>query len=134
MERDLPKSYRWFWTPAVREKRKGRPWGGELVGVRKELECDSFWDNQTHCCNGINVKINGSQYSFTNIYNRDGVSKIRKVISVRLDDDKHNKCIILGDWNARTGNMGSRYDNMDTDNPKRSSKDTESNKEGTEGT
>lgn len=105
-EKELPKDYIWFWTPANRDKNRGRGWGGELIGVRKGVQCGNFWEDQLACCNGIDFTINGCTYCVTNVYNRDGISTIKNIIAERLDENITKSCIVLGDWNARVGTLG----------------------------
>lgn len=129
MERKLPANYIWFWTPAVREKAKGRPWGGELIGVRNHIKYNNFWEHERHCCNGIEVEINGDIYNLTNVYNRDGVGAIKNIISDRIEANLNKKCIVLGDWNARVGTLGNRQTSGDL-LAERSTKDITINTEG----
>lgn len=65
----LPQNFKWFWTAATRDLSRGRPWGGEVIGVRRELKSTNFWDNQKLCCSGIDITINNSVYNIYNIYN-----------------------------------------------------------------
>lgn len=81
MENSLPTKYYWKWSAANRDKDLGRPWGGELIGVRKELASRSPWQDQIKCCNGIDILINGNDYNLTNVYNRTGVKDIKKLIT-----------------------------------------------------
>lgn len=60
MEGKLTNNYKWLWTPAVRDNLKGRPWGGELIGVKANLSYSNFWQDQRRCCSGIDVDIHGN--------------------------------------------------------------------------
>lgn len=81
MEKQLPRNFRWNWTAATRDLARGRPWGGKVIGVRKELKFVNFWDNQRRYCSGIDIITNNSTYNIYNIYNRDGVKAIRDLIT-----------------------------------------------------
>lgn len=130
-EKLLPRNFKWHWTAATRDLTRGRPWGGELIGVRKELKTANFWDNQRLCCSGIDISINNSTFNIYNIYNRNGVKEIKDLISDKIENNLINKTIILGDWNAKIGPMGSRRDD-NSDDSERSTKDPEVNSEGEE--
>lgn len=131
METKLPKDYRWFWSSANRENERGRPWGGQLIGVRKELKCNNPWDDQSKCCSVIDVELNGSIYNITNVYNREGIKSIKILIVDRLEANLEKKCIVMGDWNARTGSLGGRLSQKDNfEQPTRDSTDEVINNEG----
>lgn len=129
MENCLPTNYHWKWTAANRDKELGRPWGGELIGVRKEINYSNPWQDQIKCCNGINILINGKDYNLTNVYNRTGVKHIKKLISDRVEENINKRCIVFGDWNARIGDLGHRATAIDA-TFKRKSMDTVCNDEG----
>lgn len=126
MDKQLPRNYRWNWTAATRDLARGRPWVGEVIGFRKELKSANFWDNQRRCCSGIDIITNNSTYNIYNIYNRDGVKAIRDLIADKIEANMNNKIIILGDWNAKIGAMGSRQETES----ERSTRDLEINSEG----
>ena len=130
IECKLPKGYDWHWTPAVREKAKGRPWGGELIGVAQNLKIANRWQDQHNCCNGVDVEIDGCSYILTNVYCRNGVSNIRKAIFERLEDNKGKRQIVAGDWNARLGKLGGRTANEFNTVTERPTQDTTCNVEG----
>ena len=69
--------------------------------------------DQVNCCNGVDIIINGDTFSFTNIYNRYGMREQRKVLEPKLEENRAKKHILLGDWNARLGPLGSRSKGMD---------------------
>lgn len=129
MESLLPTGYRWLWTAAVREKKRDRPWGGELIGIRNELKCVNYREDQVNCCNGVDIIINGDTFSFTIIYNRYGMKKLRKVLEPKLKENRSKKHILLGDWNARLGPLGSKSKGMYV-MLERESQDTVYNAEG----
>lgn len=132
IEKKLPKNYRWFWSYANRDKERGRPWGGQLIGVRKELNTSKPWEDNPNCCNGVDVEINGSTYNITNIYNRRGIKKIEKTVTDRMEENAEKKCIAFGDLNARIGVEGDCCISEDTDEKdrQRNTKDTVTNAEG----
>ena len=128
VESSLPKKFKWFWSFAVREKARGRPWGGQLIGVAKDISHANYWQDRRNCCNGIEVILEGGKYNITNVYNRNGVRNIRKMLSEHWENHRNQKCIVLGDWNARVGVCGQRTANESSET--RATKDTECNQEG----
>lgn len=129
MEKLLPTNYQWFWSYANRDKAKGRPWGGQLIGVAQDIRASDPWDDRRKCCSGIDVTIEGVIYNITNVYNREGVKNIKSLLSKVWEENLNKKCIVLGDWNARIG---------ENDQPtlcaafSRTSKDKTRNSEGEE--
>lgn len=129
MEASLPKKFNWFWSFAVREKVRGRPWGGQLIGVAKDIKYSNYWQDIRNCCNGIEVTMNRVKYIITNVYTRYGVRSMKKILNERLENQRDQNHIVLGDWNARVGERGSRVDGGTTTRP---SKDIVCNAEGEE--
>lgn len=123
----LPKGYTWIWTHANRDKTRGRPWGGQLIGITNKIQLIEKWEDRERCCNGIEIKVNEDTYCLTNVYNQKGIQHIKPIIVERLERNMNKKCIIVGDWNARIGNLGSSDAENDDGRP---SKDTEVNAEG----
>ena len=88
------------------------------------------WQEQRQCCNGVDVVIGGETYNITNVYNRDGVRNVRKMLNEKWEKELNKKCIVLGDWNARLGGLGHRgEENAMSIRP---TMDTEQNTEGEE--
>ena len=129
MEAKLPKGFNWFWTAAVRDKARGRPWGGELIGVARDLKWANEWRDEKNCCNGMDVVIGGATYNFINVYCRNGVKTIRRVIEPILEENINKRIIAVGDWNARLGTLGSRS-TINERKDSRQSQDTVTNTEG----
>ena len=93
------------------------------------MECSEPWEDQRRCCNGVNVKIEKETYNFTNVYNREGVQNVKQLLAGVWEKNLAKKCIVVGDWNARIGNLGSKDElHMDA----RPTKDEERNNEGYE--
>lgn len=120
MESKLPRDYTWHWTAANRDHPGGRPWGGLVIGLKNNVIGNNFWHDRKKCVCGIDVLIEGTEYSLTGVYCREGVSNISDLIYSHLEDNKAKKCIVVGDWNARIGLLGGG----------RSSKDHVDNSEG----
>lgn len=74
------------------------------------------------CLCGTTVTMEGEQYVIIAVYCRTGVNNIKNTVADKLDTNKHRKCLLVGDWNARIG----------TSCGKRTSKDTVCNIEGKE--
>lgn len=72
-EKRLPKGYKWHWTPAVRDHCGGRPFGGLVIGVKKGIQSDNYWNNKRSCICGIDVSINQVEFHITGVYCREGV-------------------------------------------------------------
>lgn len=113
-EDNLPKGYKWYWTPANRDLQLGRGWGGLLIGVKNGITSANFWSNQTDCLCGIDLKINEQDYNILGVYCRTGVKSIQDTVLNYLDRNKSKKCIIVGDWNARIGELGDERESKDT--------------------
>lgn len=122
IELKLPSGFNWFWTFANRDFRKGRPWGGLLIGVRSNIKSKDHWSNQKECVCGATVTMEGEEYVIIAVYCRTGVNSIKDLVADKLDTNKQKKCLLVGDWNARIGTCGG----------KRTSKDTVCNIEGKE--
>lgn len=132
MQNMLPKKYNWMWTPANRDLTRGRPWGGALIGVKEGVEIESHWSDEKLSCSGVNIRLpSGKEYSLLNIYNRKGIKTIQQKVSMQIEDNKEKKCIALGDWNAKIGEMGQRKEMYDEkEGEQRKTQDVTINEEG----
>lgn len=131
MEKWLPQRYKWLWTAANRDLARGRPWGGAVIGVREGIDIKEHWDDNSLGCSGVNVTIGSTEYSFINLYNRKGIKTVKQRVIQELENHSTKKCIVMGDWNAKIGGLGTRTaaDEIQNQN-QRSTMDPTINEEG----
>lgn len=68
---------------------------------------------------------------FLNIYNRKGMNTIREKIREMLEQNLDKRCIIMGDWNAKLGDLGERTEwDLRKESGGRNTKDEVVNEEG----
>lgn len=106
LEQHLPKEYEWKWISATRERQRGRAIAGSVMGIKKGLRLVNFWTDSENCCLGGVVEINDFNLRVIGVYNRTGIRKIREVIGETLENTINEYAVLLGDWNARTGELG----------------------------
>lgn len=124
-EKNLPAGYNWIWTEAVREKKKGRPAGGLVFGIRKELQYKEWEGNCKGCWASVEVEISGKWFSILMVYNNTHLDNMKTELSSYLQRNLNKRVIIGGDLNARIGTLGSTEYNEE-----RPTKDTSINEEG----
>lgn len=124
-EKNLPAGYNWIWTEAVREKKKGRPAGGLVFGIRKELQYKEWEGNCKGCWASVEVEISGKWFSILMVYNNTNLDNMKTELSSYLQRNLNKRVIIGGDLNARIGTLGSTEYNEE-----RPTKDTSINEEG----
>lgn len=105
MENALPEDYRWTWMNAERKKARGRASSGVLMGIRRSNISKDHWQDRSNWSIGATVKIGGVEFDIIALYNRIGVDKMKTNLSKRLDDLKGRRCLLMGDWNARAGEL-----------------------------
>ena len=109
----LPTNYSWHWTHANRDHVRGRAWGGLLVGVDNRVLTQDYWSDEKKCICGFNFLLDGETYNLTAIYCRKGVKEIQEAIRENLEYNFRHKNIMIGDWNARTGNLPGNRNSKD---------------------
>lgn len=109
MENKLDMNYNWKWIEAVREKARGRPAGGLLVGTRNGIETSGFKGNSKGCWAAIKVKLNNKWINIFSVYNNTKSGELRKELEDELEEARlrGEDSILGGDLNARIGTMGS---------------------------
>lgn len=106
LEKQLPAGHNWRWKAARRNKNLGRAIAGVVVGVRNTHKIFDQWIDTENFLIGCITEVGNLTTQTIGVYNRSGVDTIKKSISNRLDDTIGQKTIIVGDWNARTGQLG----------------------------
>lgn len=108
IERNLPSNYNWKWITAVREKVKGRPAGGLVIGTRKGVEAIEWKGNSRGCWAGLKVKVNNRWINIISVYNNTKSKELRKELERELEEAlmKGEETILGGDLNARIGKLG----------------------------
>ena len=100
----MPKGFNWKCEPAIKEKKKGRPKGGIITGIRKELkEIEGAKSNKNVMVRKI--ELNNQIWSIITIYSR-GIEEIIKQINEIIKDTEEGCVMVGGEYNARTGREG----------------------------
>ena len=130
LEQYLPKTYIWKWTHAKRENVKGRAIGGNLLGIRNTIEFKNFWDCPEKCVTTVEIKIKCEWWKIIAVYNRSGLLDIRSTLLEQLENNKGQRCLLMGDLNCRIGTLGGKFENSEGELLPRNTKDKFHNKEG----
>lgn len=129
-EKKLPQNFTWIWTEARREKKKGRAKGGMLTGIRSEVDYRNAWNCAERCITKIEVNLQNEWWTIIGLYNRQGLARIKTEIEDLLEKGMTMKCIMIGDLNARCGNLGGIEQSLEGVRKPRHTKDSEINAEG----
>lgn len=107
-EKRLPKDYIWHWIPAVRTKKRGRPAGGIVIGIRKDIETRNFKGKSVGCWAAIEFMVNGKWHQLISIYNNTNIEEIEEKIEPLMVEQvmEGSRTIIGGDLNTRIGRLG----------------------------
>lgn len=103
LENSLPTNYNWRWTSANRVLARGRASAGLVMGVRKDHKWKTFWSDQKHSINIAAINIDGVDINIIGVYCHTGVNEVKRIVEPHLEELKGAECVIVGDWNARTG-------------------------------
>lgn len=129
-EEKLPQEYTWKCTGATKEKRKGRAKGGIISGVRKNLQetnVTASTEEESKKAQSRQIRIGKEIWKIVSVYNQEGTDeKIFEDIDRILGEKESGNVLIGGDWNARTGKLGSGAE----EEKQRKSKDEIVNKAG----
>lgn len=106
--KSLPKDYRWKCNYATRQCKKGRAMGGIITGVRKEFEELESKEDIPNCMQLRSVKIAEEEWRVLTVYDNKGDAAFWKGISYDRNQALNCNLIVGGDFNARTGNLGSK--------------------------
>lgn len=104
-EKKLPKEYEWLWTPAIREKKLGRPSGGIVIGIRRNINFRNKEGNSKGCWSSVEIESNQKWLTLFVIYNNVSLDTYRKELEKILDKSGSIR-IFMGDLNARIGTLG----------------------------
>ena len=102
----LPSSHKWIWTNATRKNRKGRAMGGMLCGIRKTFRINKTWISPSGNVISVEINIQSQKTQIVGVYNAEGLNAMKKEIECQWLENP-NRTIIIGDWNARAGVLGS---------------------------
>lgn len=124
----LPSEFIWKCQYAERDKRRGRAKGGIVTGVRRRME-EIADDN----VNGVHERrIDGEIWRILTVYKGGSMKALRKSLERMIGErEKENLCI-GGDFNARIGGKGRKYEGGENEELGRNSKDKVINSEGKE--
>ena len=99
--------------------------------MKEGIQVNKYWEDQKLGCSAVNVTMGGEDFFIMNIYNRKGVSTIKKQIVEQLEENANMKCIIMGDWNAKIGTWGQKLElDATKEDNMRTTKDLVQNEEG----
>lgn len=113
LQKWLPETHWWKWTAANRSSVRGRASAGMLVGGKNEYTLMEYWSLQKPSVTVMRVDVAGVRVNVFGVYNREGVTNIWKHLENTLEDRRTEHCIIVGDWNARTGRLGEQRKSKD---------------------
>lgn len=122
MEKLLPNSSNWCSQHAERDKKKGRAKEGIIMGVRKglgEIEIESN-------VNGMQerrLRVEGKIWRILTVYNGIGIKSLKKALENKIGELEEGILCIGGDFNARLGTEGGRWEGDEIENRVRASKD-----------
>lgn len=95
--------YKWKTLPAEREKRKGRAKGGQLIAIKKTLNINYDvirWKKGLRVC----WEKNQDNGEIISVYNDASVKDLEEGLNSLLKDrEEINDIVLVGDFNARTG-------------------------------
>jgi len=126
----LSKEFSWKCQFAERDKSKGRAKGGIITGIRKEFE---ELDVKVINVNGVQerrIRVEGELWRILTVYNGGKMKEMRKKIEETVSELEEERLCIGGDFNARTGREGKKYESGDEKEMRRNSKDRTINSDG----
>jgi len=127
---NLSKEFSWKCQFAERDKSKGRAKGGIITGIRKEFE---ELDVKAINVNGVQerrIRVEGGLWRILTVYNGGKMKEMRKKIEETVSELEEERLCIGGDFNARTGREGKKYESGDEKEMRRNSKDRTINSDG----
>ena len=124
----LPRNWNWKCTFATRTCKKGRAKGGIITGIKK------LFKEQEGGINTENIQerkliIDESKWRIIAVYNPEGGEGVWQDLKHKLEDYEEENLLIGGDFNCRTGILGTWKDGEDMW-IQRNSKDKTVNKQG----
>ena len=124
----LPRNWNWKCTFATRTCKKGRAKGGIITGIKK------LFKEQEGGINTENIQerkliIDESKWRIIAVYNPEGGEGVWQDLKHKLEDYEEENLLIGGDFNCRTGILGTWKDGEDMW-VQRNSKDKTVNKQG----
>ena len=127
MENVLSKEYNWEWITATRESSRGRPAGGLVLGIRKEMNYKNVKGNPKGCWESAEIEVEGKWISVISIYNNSDLNHLKRDLEPMLEELvlQGKQVIMGGDLNARIGELGATEEGE-----RRATKDKVKNKEG----
>jgi len=128
-EKEMSRQFRWKVQNAKKDKIMGRNKGGMITGTRKginvieeRIDIEGIMESK--------FKVNGEIWKMISVYNRGGDKDKLKEIKERVEEEMEGNILMMGDFNARTGNKGSIAWNGEEE--ERKSKDRKINIQGEE--
>lgn len=110
VERSLPMGYTWHWIGAKRTKSKGRPAGGIVVGIKKELVSGTVKTNSQGSFASISFKIDEKWYEIMAVYSNPNLEAMKEDLERIIRNCSRKRIILAGDLNARIGTLGGRME------------------------
>jgi len=130
----LPKGFVWEIQEAKKKNKKGRAMGGMIMGWREEIEIEEEEEEEEEGIITKKLNLDGRWWRIVGVYvNKDLEGKMDKLRRWMEDREEEVSVIIGGDFNARTGRKGGRWEedeNEDRDEERRKSRDGKINGEG----
>lgn len=126
----LSNKYKWWAKNAVKEGKRGRAKGGQLVGIKKEIE--KGWDIKEWKY-GLTLENNKKEGEvIITVYNNVGMKQLETELRKEIEEgaNRNKKVVIIGDFNARIGEEDRERDEEELERKKRRSKDKVLNNEG----
>ncbi|KOC69645.1 hypothetical protein WH47_10756, partial [Habropoda laboriosa] len=130
LRKRLPKGFVWSCQAAIREKKKGRPRGGIITGVKESWEILEGCE-QVEGLVGRKIRVKEEIWNIWAVYSNREIDRIAREIEEKLEHIGEEVAIIGGDFNARIGEEESWYSRgAEEEQEKRKSKDKVKNGQG----
>lgn len=114
MKKKLSKEFSWKCQNAVREK-KGRAKGGIITGIRKRMEEIGIIEESVNDVQERRIRVEGKIWRVITVYNGERMKIIRQILEEKIRELEEEMLFIGGDFNAKIGLEGEKYEGVEGD-------------------